>query len=183
MIRQIVPCDEGFQGQVVRAVNQLNWETVNLFPMANISIVDLGPVGGDGNLGPKRDHEREGGVGKGGEYGGSGGAWKVNGWGFKVEFGGSKDGVDGSNRSGKWQGRARGGEDGEESGKIGVGADEIALITTFMSGIQQGMFNADLASSVPKTFKELLQKAVDYIQGEESNRAKRKLQEPREKAF
>ncbi|KAL3532581.1 hypothetical protein ACH5RR_006102, partial [Cinchona calisaya] len=34
--------------------------------------------------------------------------------------------------------------------------DETVLIAAFMSGIRPGMFNADLASSVPKTSEELL---------------------------
>ncbi|KAL3506740.1 hypothetical protein ACH5RR_032122 [Cinchona calisaya] len=51
-----------------------------------------------------------------------------------------------------------------------------------MSGIQLGMFNADLTLSIPKTFRELLQRADKCIRREESNQAKRELQEPRDKA-
>ncbi|KAL3513000.1 hypothetical protein ACH5RR_025717 [Cinchona calisaya] len=60
-------------------------------------------------------------------------------------------------------------------------ADETMLIAAFMSGIRPGMFNADLASSVTKTFGEFLQREDDYIWGKESNRAKTELQEPRDK--
>ncbi|KAL3519123.1 hypothetical protein ACH5RR_021712 [Cinchona calisaya] len=53
--------------------------------------------------------------------------------------------------------------------------DERILVVAFCSGIKSGNFNAELAKRMQSSYSELLERASEFIRGEESNMIKREL--------